>query len=73
MIWELKNENKTFSIKWKILSQARPYSNVTKKCNLCMLEKFYIICKPKLASLNKRSELISKCRHMAKYLLGNVT
>lgn len=68
-----KKYNKVFSITWKILSQAKPYPNVTKKFNLYLLEKFNIICHPQLASLKKRSELISKCRHMSKFLIGKVT
>ena len=36
----------------------------------CLWEKYFIICKPDLASLNKRNELIS-CRHAGKYALKN--
>ena len=32
-------------------------------CGLCDLEKFYIISKPELASLNQRNELATSCRH----------
>lgn len=31
--------------------------------------KYYIICHPDLATLNKRSELASGCRHANKFLL----
>jgi hypothetical protein len=72
-IWTLKKQNKNYEIKWNIICKAKSYNNITKKCNLCIAEKFYIICKPNLATLNKRSELISKCRHKTKYFLENIT
>ena len=72
-IWSLKDSNRNFSTTWKILCKAKPYNTVSKRCNLCIAEKYFIICKPSTASLNKRSELISKCRHQSKYLIGNVT
>ena len=70
-VWKLKEEMKDFSISWTVLGQAQAYSNITKRCNLCTLEKYYIIrCKEK-ASLNKRSELASTCRHANKFILEN--
>ena len=68
-IWELKNKGKTFSVTWRILGKARSYSNITKRCGLCILEKFYIIRHKHLATLNKRSELGAGCRHATKFLL----
>jgi hypothetical protein len=70
-IWGLKDRGADFEISWKILRHAKPYSNVAKRCSLCIMEKFLIICKPAMASLNKRTELISTCRHAAKYKLRN--
>ena len=68
-VWKLKDQNMDFEIKWKIMGKAKPYSNVTKRCNLCILEKYFIICHSEKASLNKKSELVSGCRHKRKYLL----
>lgn len=70
-IWSLKDRNIDFKIEWKILSHARPYSNISKRCSLCIMEKFYIICHPKMATLNKRSELTSACRHASRFKLKN--
>ena len=70
-IWKLKEKNTDYKITWKTLGKAQSYSNRTKKCNLCLLEKFFIICHPDKATLNKKSELISHCRHMSKFLLSN--
>ena len=52
------------------MDQARPYVNGFKKCNLCLTEKYHIITSD-LNLVNKRSELISKCCHVNKYLLKN--
>ena len=35
------------------MARARLYSNVTKRCNLCITEKFFIICKPGAAPEQK--------------------
>ena len=43
----------------------------SKRCNLCLKEKFLIICRPELSTLNKRNELVSSCLHRNKALLCN--
>ena len=58
-LWQLKDQKKDFAISWKILAKAKSYSNLTKRCNLCSTEKFYIVYKPDMATLNKRNELVS--------------
>ena len=70
-IWTLKDNNKPFNIKWRIIKQCRPYSNVSNKCNLCLFEKFAIICGKNLCSLKKRNELASSCLHRNRYLVKN--
>lgn len=71
-IWALKNKSINFNITWKIICHATPYSNSTKKCNLCTTEKYFIMYHPDLASLNRRCDIVSKCRHSNKYLLKNI-
>ena len=68
-LWQLKESKKDFTITWKVLMKARAYTNLTKRCNLCMAEKVFIFTKPQTATLNKRNELISSCRHRRKYIL----
>ena len=66
---------KTQINQWKnttSVRHARSYSNVMKKCNLCLWEKYYIICRPDLATLNNRNELVTSCRHAKKFLLNSV-
>ena len=70
-IWTLKNDNIDYSISWRVLSSSSPYNSSSKRCNLCLKEKFLINCRPDLSSLNKRNELVSSCRHRNKALLRN--
>lgn len=71
-IWSLKDKGIPYNIKWRKVKQARSYSSISKRCNLCLWEKYFIICKPEMSTLNNRSELISNCRHSKKFLLKNV-
>ena len=71
-IWQLKNNNFNYSIKWSIASKVYGYAN-SLSCKLCLMEKYWIIKHfddPNL--LNKKSEMINKCRHQNKILLMNV-
>ena len=43
-IWTLKDAKKPFRVQWKVLATCKPYDNVSKKCNLCLKENFFIIC-----------------------------
>ena len=70
-IWKLKNQKINHTISWKILARSKPFNPATRKCNLCIREKYYIIFKPEGATLNSRSELFSTCRHRKKLLLEN--
>ena len=68
-IWNLKDNNTEFTLKWSILMRTKADNNLSKRCNLCLNEKYIIICHPEKATLNKRNELVSTCRHRRKYLL----
>ena len=70
-IWKLKEQNIPYVLKWKILRHSKPYSNISKTCQLCLNEKFFIIYKPSMCSLNNRNELATSCRHRKSYLLNN--
>ena len=68
-VWQLKESNKHFEIKWKILKRTNGTQH-NGKCKLCLYEKLFIIDSIYDESLlNKRSELINKCRHQNKLLL----
>ena len=70
-IWNLKHEGKIFRVSWDILRKAPAYSNLSKRCDLCLTEKLMIISANKSTLLNKRSKLICKCRHQNKLNLSN--
>jgi hypothetical protein len=70
-IWKLKRSNTDYKINWKIVGHAPAYTNTTKKCNLCNLEKYHIIINKKQASLNQRCGIITSCRHTYKFMLAN--
>ena len=72
-IWELKEtSNLSTTLDWSIAKEIPPNSNIPKKCLLCLHKKLEIINHPRPDELlNKRSELISKCRHANKFLLRN--
>ena len=68
-VWGLQDQNIGFEIKWKIVSSATPYNHVTGRCRLCVREKFFIIFKPEMATLNTRNEIAGACRHKQSQLL----
>ena len=72
-IWDIKEKyNETPSLKWSIHKRVPSYSNLSKRCLLCLHEKLEILNYPNQDQLlNKRSELISKFRHANKFLLRN--
>ena len=60
-IWELKHKNTDYTLTWDVERKSNLGPRKSGLCNLCLEEK-YVIIRNKEA-LNKRSELISKCRH----------
>ena len=72
-MWEMKDKyNIIPELKWYIVKTVPGYSNITKRCMLCLHEKYEILNYPDQEELlNKRSELVSKCRHINKFLLSN--
>ena len=67
-----KNNGNEPKVPWKILERNIPTFNpVTRKCNLCIREKFIIIFNTQLCSLNSRQEMFAHCRrrHMKLKLL----
>ena len=72
-VWELElKQNITPTLKWYIGKSVPSYSNIANSCILYLHKKFEILTYPNQDELlNKRSELVSKCRHVNKYLLSN--
>ena len=69
--WEMKRKGiKKPIMHWSVIDHAKPYQNGSKRCNLCLTEKYHILTS--LVNLiNKRSELVSKCHHENKFDLLN--
>ena len=70
-IWNLKASEKPYVIKWSIAAHASPYKCGTRRCNLCITEKYIIATADPATLLNKRTELLSKCRHSNKFIMQN--
>ena len=68
--WGLKNKGLTPDIQWSILKKSNAPKSFDNRCNLCLEEKIHILLfsEPKKL-LNKRNELIARCRHRAKFKL----
>ena len=69
-LWKVRERPK---ITWSILGKYSSYSPISKRCNLCLNEKLEIAVHKGENLLNKRSEVISKCRHKSKHKLTNLT
>ena len=67
-LWKLKEAGIKHSIKWSIMLRVCAYCGGSRQCNLCLAEKVCILNADKRFLLNKKSELISVCRHKNKFL-----
>ena len=72
LVWDLSDQGIQFSIKWSIVSKSHPYVCGSKRCDLCLSEKMAIARSRHPGMINKRSELMSKCKHRDKFLLISV-
>ena len=71
-IWELKDKGVDFTISWKILDRGPTFNPVSKKCILCLKEKYFIMYHAENSTLNKRNEVFNTCRHRRQSLLEKV-
>ena len=51
-IWKLKDQDKTYDIKWCVIDRGKSFNPITRKCYLCMRVKFNILHHPAGSSLN---------------------
>ena len=56
-------------INWNIAMKSQKYVCGSRKCHLCICEKLLISIADPNVLLNKRDELVSKCRHRNKFTL----
>ena len=62
-VWEHKNKGQDYQIQWSVIKKTAPYRCGARIRSLCLAEKLQIIKAKPEGLLNKRSQLISKCRH----------
>ena len=68
--WSLKNKGLTPEIQWYILKRSNTPKCFDSRCNLCLEGKIQILLYPEPEKLlNKGCELITRCRHRAKFKL----
>ena len=70
-VWELRDNNINFTLEWDFIEMAPTFNPVTKRCRLCLKEKFHIMYNRSSSSLNKRQEIFNTCRHRKQRLLEN--
>ena len=78
-LWNIKRtSSERIDLKWEIVQQAAPYSNISKcliqayQSAVCLHEKLVISLYQEPDNLvNRRREMISKCHHQNKFLLMN--
>ena len=70
LIWNLKDTGHSPVIKWSIACRATAHTCGMKQCHLCLSEKLTILLAKPDTLLNKRSELVAKCRHRNKFKLN---
>ena len=68
-IWKLKENNISCTMEWSIMKLAPAYNRKVRTCQLCLMEKTLISLADTKCTLNKRNEIISKCRNRDKVLL----
>ena len=69
--WNCLIHNNKPDIKYNIYTSARFYECGSGRCNMCLEEKIAILKSDKETTLNKRSEILSKCRRKNKFILCN--
>ena len=68
-IWDCKDNGIKPNITWEILRTCSKYKCGTRRCDLCLTEKLLILRENGPDSLNKRTELMSRCPHRRKWRL----
>ena len=61
-VWSLKKRNTVYDLRYDIVKVSNTNKRKSGQCNLCLEEKL-AISRHKDNAINKRSELVSKCRH----------
>ena len=57
--------------KYRLKDRATPYNPESKRCRICLKEKWYILYKADGATINRRSKIFNSCMHKSN-LLSNL-
>ena len=68
-IWRIKDNKHNANITWEILGRHQVHNTSSKRCSLCLNEKLKIALYRNNNMLNRRTEILTKCRHKNKYAL----
>ena len=68
-IHSLKDEDREYSIDWKIIDKQKAYSSISNACRLCLAECYWILYGDS-ASTNSRDEVWGFCRHAKRHMLS---
>ena len=71
-VWSLKDKNILHDVKWKIKAKTGIYFPGAKYCDTCITEAMFILDAERTTSLNLRTEILSKCKHMRKFTLHDM-
>ena len=66
-IHDLQDKQIHPNLRWEIEKKCHPYKCGSRRCDLCLTEKLCLLKSKN--TLNKRTELLSKCRHSTKFKL----
>ena len=70
-VWKIKDQGGEPIVTWRIIKHHPAYNPISKQCTLCLSEKLHIAEYEGDNLLNKREEMISKCRHQNKFMPVN--
>ena len=67
--WKIKDHERSTNITWEILGRHQAYNTSSKRCSLRLNKKLKIALHRNNNMLNRRTEILSTCRHKNKYSL----
>ena len=70
-IWNKKENEENFNIKWKFIDRGTLFNPVTMRCNLCLKEKYHLIFRTDSFKINTRNEFGATCRHIRPHIIEN--
>ena len=71
-IIDMKRQGKEpISVHWNVVKRAKQRRRGDRLCQLCLSEKAHILRADPRMTLNKRSELMQRCRHKDELMLSN--